>query len=116
MSWEFLVTALMVVLMPGTGGVYTLAVALGQGTRAGFVAAFECTLGSLPHMAASILGLAAGRTQNETRSLTGGCSANYSVLPKPLRPMLQATPKSASGGLSHLSPSYLWRCVRRQTR
>ncbi|WP_116086711.1 LysE family translocator [Tropicimonas sp. IMCC34011] len=59
MTWSFLATALVVVLMPGTGVVYTLAVSLGQGLRAGLVAAFGCTLGILPHMGASILGLAA---------------------------------------------------------
>lgn len=59
MTWSFLATALVVVLMPGTGVVYTLAVSLGQGLRAGLVAAFGCTLGIVPHMAASILGLAA---------------------------------------------------------
>lgn len=59
MTWSFLATALIVVLMPGTGVVYTLAVSLGQGLRAGLVAAAGCTLGILPHMAASILGLAA---------------------------------------------------------
>jgi threonine/homoserine/homoserine lactone efflux protein len=59
MSWEFLLTALVVVLMPGTGVVYTLAVAIGQGLRASLVAALGCTLGIVPHMAASIFGLAA---------------------------------------------------------
>lgn len=59
MSWEFLATALVVVLMPGTGVIYTLAVALGQGMRPSIVAAFGCTLGIVPHIAVSILGLAA---------------------------------------------------------
>lgn len=59
MTWSFLATALIVVLMPGTGVVYTLAVSLNQGLRAGLVAAAGCTLGIVPHMAASILGLAA---------------------------------------------------------
>ena len=59
MSWEFLVTSLVVVFMPGTGVVYTLAVSIGQGFRAGLVAALGCTLGIVPHMVASILGLAA---------------------------------------------------------
>ncbi|MBR9765602.1 MAG: LysE family translocator [Rhodobacteraceae bacterium] len=59
MTWSFLVTALIVVLMPGTGVIYTLAISLGQGLRAGLVAAAGCTLGIVPHMAASILGLAA---------------------------------------------------------
>lgn len=59
MSWEFLATALVVVLIPGTGVVYTLAIAMGQGMRPSLIAAFGCTLGIVPHMAASILGLAA---------------------------------------------------------
>lgn len=59
MSWEFLATTLVVVLMPGTGVVYTLAVAIGQGLRPSLIAALGCTLGIVPHMAASILGLAA---------------------------------------------------------
>ena len=59
MTRSFLATPLIVVLMLGTGVVYTLAVSLGQSLRAGLVAAAGCTLGLLPHMAASILGLAA---------------------------------------------------------
>jgi len=59
MSWEFLATAAIVVVMPGTGVIYTLAVSLGHGVRRGLIAAFGCTLGILPHLAASILGLAA---------------------------------------------------------
>lgn len=59
MSIEFLVTALVVVLMPGTGVIYTLAIGLGRGFRAAILAAFGCTLGILPSVAASIVGLAA---------------------------------------------------------
>ncbi len=59
MSIEFLLTALVVVLMPGTGVIYTLAVGLGRGFRASVIAAFGCTLGIVPHIAASIAGLAA---------------------------------------------------------
>jgi threonine/homoserine/homoserine lactone efflux protein len=59
MSIEYLVTSLIVVLMPGTGVLYTLAVGLGQGFRASIAAAFGCTLGILPAAAASIVGLAA---------------------------------------------------------
>jgi len=59
MSIEFLLTSLVVVLLPGTGVLYTLAVGLGQGARPGIVAAFGCTLGIVPHIAASIVGLAA---------------------------------------------------------
>jgi threonine/homoserine/homoserine lactone efflux protein len=59
MSWEFLLTALIVVVSPGTGVLYTLATGLSRGGKASAVAAFGCTLGIVPHMAAAILGLAA---------------------------------------------------------
>ncbi|MCC9625429.1 LysE family translocator [Thalassospira sp. MA62] len=56
---DFLLTSLIVVLMPGTGVIYTLALGLGRGTSASSWAAMGCTLGIVPHMAASILGIAA---------------------------------------------------------
>jgi threonine/homoserine/homoserine lactone efflux protein len=59
MSIEFLVTSIVVILLPGTGVLYTLSVGLGQGIRPSVVAAFGCTLGIVPHILASIVGLAA---------------------------------------------------------
>jgi threonine/homoserine/homoserine lactone efflux protein len=59
MSIEFLITSLIVIVSPGTGVLYTLAAGLSRGQRASIVAAFGCTLGILPHMAAAIMGLAA---------------------------------------------------------
>ncbi|MDP2375636.1 LysE family translocator [Reyranella sp.] len=59
MSLEFLITSFIVVASPGTGALYTLAAGLARGSRASVVAAFGCTLGCVPHMAAAILGLAA---------------------------------------------------------
>jgi threonine/homoserine/homoserine lactone efflux protein len=58
-STLFLVTTLIVVVSPGTGVLYTLAAGLSRGRRASVVAAFGCTLGILPHMAAATMGLAA---------------------------------------------------------
>jgi len=58
-SIEFLVTSLIIIVSPGTGVLYTLATGLSRGSRASVVAAFGCTLGIVPHMAAAILGLAA---------------------------------------------------------
>jgi threonine/homoserine/homoserine lactone efflux protein len=58
-SIEFLITSLIVVVSPGTGVLYTLATGLGRGSRASIAAAFGCTMGIVPHMAAAILGLAA---------------------------------------------------------
>ncbi len=59
MSLEFLITSFIVVASPGTGALYTMAAGLSRGSRASVVAAFGCTLGCVPHMAAAILGLAA---------------------------------------------------------
>jgi threonine/homoserine/homoserine lactone efflux protein len=59
LSVEFLVTSLIIVVSPGTGVLYTLAAGLSRGSRASVVAAFGCTMGIAPHMAAAILGLSA---------------------------------------------------------
>ena len=59
MSVAFLITALVVVVTPGTGAIFTIAAGLSRGARAGIVAAFGCTLGVIPHMIAAITGLAA---------------------------------------------------------
>lgn len=59
MSLEFLLTSLVIVASPGTGVLYTLAAGLSRGSRASVVAAFGCTLGIVPHMAAAIMGAAA---------------------------------------------------------
>lgn len=56
---QFLLTALVVVIIPGTGVIYTLALGLGQGRRAALWAALGCTFGIVPHLAAATLGLAA---------------------------------------------------------
>ncbi|MEM6460617.1 MAG: LysE family translocator [Pseudomonadota bacterium] len=59
MMLEYLLTSIVVVLLPGTGVIYTLAFGLSRGWRASILAAAGCTLGILPHIAASIIGLAA---------------------------------------------------------
>ncbi len=59
MNFEFLVTSFIVVVSPGTGVLYTLAAGLSRGSRASVVAAFGCTIGIVPHMAAAVMGLAA---------------------------------------------------------
>lgn len=58
-SLQFLVTAFVVVIAPGTGVIYTLAMGLGQGPRAAIWAALGCTVGIVPHLLAATLGLAA---------------------------------------------------------
>ena len=56
MSVEFLLTSLVVVLIPGTGVLYTVSSSIG-GRRRGLFAAFGCTLGIVPHVLAAMLGL-----------------------------------------------------------
>jgi threonine/homoserine/homoserine lactone efflux protein len=58
-SLEFLITSLVVVLAPGTGVVYTVSTGLIQGRRASIIAALGCTAGIIPHLLATVLGLAA---------------------------------------------------------
>ncbi len=58
-SMQFLLTALVVVLAPGTGVIYTLAVGLGRGRWASVMAALGCTIGIVPHLLAATFGLAA---------------------------------------------------------
>jgi threonine/homoserine/homoserine lactone efflux protein len=57
MSFEFLLTSLVVVLIPGTGVLYTVSSSVGGGRRRGLFAAVGCTLGIVPHMLAAMLGL-----------------------------------------------------------
>lgn len=59
LSAQFLLTALVVVLAPGTGVIYTIAIGLGQGRRAALWAALGCTFGIVPALLAATLGLAA---------------------------------------------------------
>ena len=58
-TFEFLLTSLIVVLIPGTGVVFTVSTAIAQGRRASIFAAVGCTAGIVPHLLATILGLAA---------------------------------------------------------
>lgn len=58
-SLEFLITSLVVVLIPGTGVIYTVSTGIALGRRASVFAALGCTAGILPHLLATILGLAA---------------------------------------------------------
>lgn len=58
-SFEFLITSFVVVLAPGTGVVYTVSTGIVQGRRASIFAALGCTAGIIPHLLATVLGLAA---------------------------------------------------------
>jgi threonine/homoserine/homoserine lactone efflux protein len=58
-SIEFLITSLIVVLIPGTGVIYTISMGLFKGARASMFAALGCTAGIIPSLTACILRLAA---------------------------------------------------------
>jgi threonine/homoserine/homoserine lactone efflux protein len=58
-SLEFLLTSLVVVLIPGTGVIYTVSTGIAQGRKASVFASLGCTAGIVPHLLATVLGLAA---------------------------------------------------------
>lgn len=59
LSMEFLITSLVVVVVPGTGVIYTVSTGLFKGGQASIAAAAGCTAGIVPHLLASVLGLSA---------------------------------------------------------
>lgn len=56
---EFLITSLVVVLIPGPGVVFAVSTGLLRGRKASAFAALGCTAGIVPHLLATVLGLAA---------------------------------------------------------
>jgi threonine/homoserine/homoserine lactone efflux protein len=75
-SIAFLLTTLVIAVSPGTRVLYTLSAGLARGRRASIVAAFGCTLGIVPHIAAATLGLARFSTPARSlsrRSSTSAC-------------------------------------------
>ncbi|MEO6623736.1 MAG: LysE family translocator [Burkholderiaceae bacterium] len=58
-SLEFFMTSLVVVLIPGTGVIFTVSTALTQGRAASIYCSLGCTIGIVPHLLATVLGLAA---------------------------------------------------------
>ncbi|WP_058914288.1 LysE family translocator [Entomohabitans teleogrylli] len=58
MTLSFFITSLFIVLLPGVGVMYTLAMSVSAGLRAGILATVGCTLGTLPHLLAAVSGAA----------------------------------------------------------
>lgn len=56
---SFLITSMVVVLIPGPGVIFTVSTGITQGKRASVFAAAGCTAGIVPHLLATVLGLAA---------------------------------------------------------
>jgi threonine/homoserine/homoserine lactone efflux protein len=59
MSAAFLITALVIVAVPGTGALLTIGAGVARGARASLITAVGCTLGIVPHLLAAITGTAA---------------------------------------------------------
>jgi len=53
-STEFLLTSLVVVLISGTGVIYTVTTGLFRGRGASMAAALGCTAGIVPHLSACV--------------------------------------------------------------
>jgi len=51
----FIISSLIIILIPGTGVIYTVSTAMTSGKSKGIMAAFSCTLGIIPHLTASIV-------------------------------------------------------------
>ncbi len=58
LSFDFLMTSLILVLIPGTGVIYTVSIGLFVGKKQSVAAAIGCTFGIVPHLLATIFGLA----------------------------------------------------------
>ncbi|NQY93094.1 MAG: LysE family translocator [Campylobacteraceae bacterium] len=58
-SLEYILAALLVILVPGTGVIYTIGVALMNGRIQVFYAALGCTFAITPHLLACVFGVAA---------------------------------------------------------
>jgi threonine/homoserine/homoserine lactone efflux protein len=54
-TFSFLVTSIIIILIPGTGVTYTISAGITKGKKAGIFAALGCTMGILPHLCISIL-------------------------------------------------------------
>ena len=58
-SYGFILTSLIVVLIPGTGVIYTVSTGIIGSKKDSIAAAVGCTAGIIPHLVASIVGLSA---------------------------------------------------------
>lgn len=65
LSLSFFITSLIVVLIPGTGVIYTLSSGISGGRKVSIFAAIGCTVGIIPHMTVGILSLVFFQTFNE---------------------------------------------------
>ncbi|WP_024347671.1 LysE family translocator [Lacrimispora indolis] len=53
-TYTFFITSFIIILIPGTGVIYTISVGVSKGKKASILAAFGCTAGIIPHLCISI--------------------------------------------------------------
>lgn len=53
-SFTFFITSLIIILLPGTGAIYTISSGIAEGKKASILAALGCTAGIIPHLCLSI--------------------------------------------------------------
>lgn len=58
-SLSFVLTSIIVIIIPGTGAIYTITTGLAGNKRNAIYAALGCTLGIVPHIFAGIVGISA---------------------------------------------------------
>lgn len=54
-TYTFFITSLIIVLIPGTGVIYTISVGVSSGKKESIFAALGCTIGIIPHLCISIV-------------------------------------------------------------
>lgn len=65
-TYSFLITSLIIVLLPGTGVIYTISTGIMQGKKRSVIAAIGCTAGIIPHLVVSIVLSSLLMQMNET--------------------------------------------------
>lgn len=53
-TYTFLITSLIIILIPGTGVIYTISLGMTEGKKKSIFAALGCTVGIIPHLCISI--------------------------------------------------------------
>lgn len=54
-TYTFLITSLIIILIPGTGVIYTISTGISKGKKESIFAALGCTTGIVPHLCTSII-------------------------------------------------------------
>lgn len=52
---SFIISSVIIIVIPGTGVIYTISTGLTKGKKASLYAAFGCTLGIVPHLVISLV-------------------------------------------------------------